>query len=377
MVTTRIDRRSLNRATLARQLLLERSTIGPLAAVTHLVGLQAQAPWAPYHQLLCRLDGFRPDDLGQLLLARTLVRAVTMRGTIHLMTVADAAAVRPLVQAVLDRGLGSNKERREALRGADLDAIAAAGEVLLGAEALSPGELGDRLAERFPGIVPSALATVVRNRVPTVQCTPRAVWGRSGAPRLMRFDTWVAGGVEPVDPVDLPPPMPLDELVRRYLAAFGPATVKDVQTWSGLSRLAPVVEAMSDELVHLVGEDGAELHDLPDAPRPGSDAEAPVRLLGEFDNLILSHADRTRVIPEADRTRLTTLNGTQPATVLVDGEVAGTWRVERSGRAATVTIQPWSTLSRAGRSGLEAEGARLLDLVAPQAETHDVRIMSP
>ena len=140
---------------------------------------------------------------------------------------------------------------------------------------------------------------------------------------------WVEGGAEPVE---LPPPMPLDELVRRYLAAFGPATVKDVQTWSGLSRLAAVVAAMGDELVHLVGEDGAELHDLPDAPRPGADVDAPVRLLGEFDNLILSHADRRRVIPEADRTRLSTLNGMQPATVLIDGEVAGTWRIDEDGR---------------------------------------------
>lgn len=373
-MTARIDRRALNRATLARQLLLDRSTIGPFDAVTHLVGLQAQAPWAPYHQLLCRLDGFEPDDLGRLLLDRRVVRTVTMRGTLHLMSVSDAAAVRPLVEAVLERGLTSNKERREALEGADLDAIARAGDDLLKSEALTPGELGDRLAERFPGILPSALATVVRNRVPNVQATPRAVWGRGGAPRLVRFDVWVEGGPEPVE---LPPPMPLDELVRRYLAAFGPATVKDVQTWSGLSRLAAVVDEMGDELVHLVGEDGAELHDLPDAPRPGGDVDAPVRLLGEFDNLILSHADRRRVIPEVDRTRLTALNGMQPATVLIDGEVAGTWRIEKTAGSATLTVEAWAAPPRAARTGIEAEGSRLLAIVAPQAGTHDVRIMGP
>ncbi len=370
----RIDRRALNRATLARQLLLDRSTIGPFEAVTHLVGLQAQAPWAPYHQLLCRLDGFEPDDLGRLLLDRKVVRTVTMRGTLHLMSVSDAAAVRPLVGAILERGLTSNKERREALEGADLDAIAAAGDVLLRDEALTPAELGDRLAEQFPGILPSALATVARHRVPNVQATPRAVWGRGGAPRLVRFDVWVEGGAEPVE---LPPPMPLDELVRRYLAAFGPATVKDVQTWSGLSRLAAVVKGMGDELVHLVGEDGAQLVDLPDAPRPGGDVDAPVRLLGEFDNLILSHADRRRVIPEADRTRLTTLNGMQPATVLIDGEVAGTWRIERAAGSATLTVDSWATPTSAARTGLEAEGERLLALVAPGAGTHDVRIVGP
>jgi len=376
-MSERIGRRALNRATLARQLLLERSTIGPLAAVTHLVGLQAQAPWAPYHQLLGRLDGFRPDDLGRLLLDRQVVRVVTLRGTIHLMTVADAAATRPLVQAVLDRGLTSNKERRDALRGADLDAIAEAGAALLATEALTPGQLGDRLAARFPGVLPSALATVVRNRVPTVQTTPRAVWGRQGAPTLMAFESWVTQGPRPVDPDELPPPMALDELVRRYLAAFGPASVKDVQTWTGLTRLATVVAAMGDELVTLVDEDGVTLHDLPDAPRPGADVDAPVRFLGEFDNLILGHADRRRVIPEADRARLATLNGMQPATVLVDGVVAATWRVERARSSAAVAVETWAKVSRSTRAGIEAEANRLLGLVAPDADRTDVRITEP
>lgn len=377
-MTDRIDRRALNRATLARQLLLERSDAAPIEAVTHLVGLQAQAPWAPYHQLAARLDGFVPDDLGTLVLERRVVRMAVMRGTIHLMTVADAAALRPLVQAVLDRGLTSNKERREALAGADLDAIAAAGAALLDGEVLAPDALGTRLAERFPGIGPSALATVVRNRVPIVQTPPRGVWGRTGAPTVTRFDSWVAGGTPPVPPEDLPGPMPLDEVVRRYLAAFGPASVKDVQTWSGLTRLAPVVAAMADELVPFEDEDGVVLHDLPDAPRPGADVDAPVRLLGEFDNLILSHADRRRVIPEEHRSRLTTLNGMQPATVLVDGTVAGTWRIERANRRATVEVQLWAPLpSKATRADIEREGARLLDLLAPEATGRDVRIMTP
>jgi hypothetical protein len=375
-MTGRVSRRALNRATLARQLLLDRSGATPIEAVTHLVGLQAQAPWAPYHQLAARLDGFAPDDLGTLLLERRVVRMAVMRGTIHLMTVADAAALRPLVQPVLDRGLTSNKERRDALQGADLDAIAAAGAALLDGEVLGPGELGDRLAEAFPGILPSALATVVRDRVPIVQTPPRGVWGRTGAPTVTRFDSWVAGGSPPVRGDDLPPPMALDEVVRRYLAAFGPASVKDVQTWSGLTRLAPVVAAMADELVRLEDDDGVVLHDLPDAPRPGPDVDAPVRLLGEFDNLILSHADRRRVVPEQHRTRLATRNGMQPATVLVDGTVAGTWRLGRSTRSASVEVDLWAPRSsKATLSAIEREGARLLDLLAPEATGRDVRIM--
>ena len=349
--------------------------MGPVEAVDHLVGLQAQAPWAPYFQLLSRLDGFVPDDLGRLLLDRTLVRVVTLRGTIHLMTVPDAAAIRPLVQAVLDRGLTSQKERREALEGADLDAIAAAGRPLIDAEALTPKELGARLAQQFPGILPDALATVVRNRVPTVQTTPRAVWGRQGAPRLMTFDAWVTGGSDGA-PRTAVGPMALDEVVRRYLAAFGPASVKDVQVWSGLTRLRAVVDGM-DDVVPFVDEDGVEIYDLPDAPRPGDDAPAPVRLVGEFDNLLLSHADRRRFLADEDRPRLATLNGVQPSTLLVDGEVAGWWRTERTKGAITFVAQPWRRLPRGAGPGIRAEADRLLALIAPDLDRRDVRIMDP
>ena len=372
-----MSRRALGRATLARQLLLERADLDPVAAVQRLVGLQAQAPWAPYYQLLSRLERFAPDDLGQLLVDRTLVRAVTMRGTIHLMTVPDAFAIRPLVTPVLERGLTAQKERREALAGADLDAITAAGRPLVAAEALTPKELGARLAEQFPGVDPAALATVVRDRVPTVQTTPRAVWGKQGTPKLMALDAWVAGatGGAPTDPG----PMALDELVRRYLAAFGPASVKDVQQWSGLTRLGEVVEAMADELVTFTDEDGATLHDLPDAPRPDADTEAPVRLVGEFDNLLLSHHDRRRFLRDEDRPRLATLNGIQPATLLVDGSVVGWWKIERAratkkvGASATVVVEPWRRLPTGARPAIRAEAGRLLDRVAPD-DRHDVRI---
>jgi hypothetical protein len=372
-VTDRITRRELNRATLARQLLLERSTTAPLEAVRHLVGLQAQAPWAPYHQLLCRLDDVVPDDIGQLLMRRELVRISAMRGTIHLMTAADAVAIRPLVQVVLDRMLGSNKDRREALEGVDLDAVAAAGEEMVATEVLTPAELGERLVASFPGVAPEALATVVRAKVAVVQATPRAVWGRQGAPRLTALASWVTEAGVDASAAS----MPLDELVRRYLTAFGPASVRDVQTWSGLTRLDRVVAGMAADLVTFTGEDGIELHDLPDAPRPGGDVDAPPRLIGEFDDLILSHADRRRVVPEDHRRRLATRNGMQPATVLVDGEVSGVWRITREGPAAVVAVEAWGPVPRRARAGLEAEGERLLALVAPEVDDRDVRITGP
>jgi hypothetical protein len=374
----RIDQRALGRATLARQHLLERTDgqggRGVVAMVRHLVGLQAQAPWSPYLALLARLDDVVPDDVGGLIERRSLVRTPTLRGTIHLSTPADAAAIRPHLQPLFDRQLTSQKKRREQLAGVDIDAVAEAGAAVMASEALTPTELGERLAERFEGVAPEALAMVVRNRVHTVQVPPRAVWGKQGPPRLTSLEAWVAGGPVPEEP---PQPMPLDELVRRHLAAYGPSTVKDVQTWSGLTRLAEVVADLGTELVRFTGEDGAELLDLPDAPRPSADVDAPPRLLPDFDEVLLAHADRRRIVPSAHRVRIASRNGMPPATVLIDGRVAGTWRQERSGRRGGdvgITVETWGPLPRSERPRMEEEALRLLDLVAPDTG-HDVRIM--
>lgn len=377
MTADRLDRRALNRATLARQLLLERRTGEIVEVVGHLVGLQAQAPWPPYHGLHARIDGFDPAELGRLLEGGTLVRAVTMRGTIHLMAPGDAAGVRAHLQPVLDRQLSSQKARREALAGVDLDAVAEVGAALLDREALTAGELGERLAERFTGIDPPSLAMVVRCRVPVVQVPPRAVWGRTGPPRMMALEAWVRSarrGRRGARTWSMPAAMPLDELVRRYLASFGPASVQDVQTWSGLTRLAAVVSDMGDELLRFTDEDGVELVDLPDAPRPGPDVAAPVRLLPDFDDLLLSHADRRRVLAERHRARMASRNGMPPATVLLDGEARASWRVERTGGTATVVVRRWEPRLPPGtRDELEAEALRVLAMAAPDAD-HDVRI---
>src|ERR1700722_14139606 len=268
-----LSRRSLNRALLARQHLLERQPGPVLAMVEHLVGLQAQAPFPPYYGLLARLDGFQPEDLARLLISRDVIRIALMRGTIHLVSADDALTLRPLVQPVLDRALASNFGKR--LPGVDLAAVALAGQALTTENPLTFAELGELLSQDWPGQPADALAQVVRARVPLVQVPPRAVWGKSGLARHTPADVWLGRPL-----ADQPS---LEAMVERYLAAFGPATVQDVQAWSGLTRLREVIGPMRDRLRVFADEDGRELFDRPDAPRPGPDGPAPAPARPGYD----------------------------------------------------------------------------------------------
>jgi hypothetical protein len=358
-----VSQRALNRAFLERQLLLRREPAPLLPAIEHLVGLQAQAPNPPYTALWTRLAGFDPHALGALLVERQVVRVALMRSTIHLVSAADCRMLRPLVQPVLDRVL-QDPVRKVALAGLDLDALVATGRELLADAPLTSGELAALLAGRWPDRDPAALAYVIRCLVPLVQVPPRGVWGRSGASRHTTVDAWLGPPPTPPGPASSTTATGLEELVLRYLAAFGPATVRDVQAWSGLTRLGEIVDRLRPRLMALRGETGAELFDLPDAPRPDPDLPAPVRLLAEFDNVLLGHADRTRVISDADRRRVFTINGQVLGTVLVDGYVHGTWKLVRQRGAATVVVQPFRPLSEADRAAVETEAHGLLDVAA-------------
>ena len=347
---TVLSLRALSRATLARQLLLQRSPIGALAAIEHLVGMQAQAPFAPYYGLWSRLEDFTGEELSGLLTARKVVRIVLMRGTIHLVAAKDAHRLRPLVQPALDRMLRSNATHGKALAAVDVTAVIDAAERLLAGEQLTPGELGARLAEQWPHTPPGSLAEAARSLLPLVQVPPRALWQRSGQVRLTTATAWIG---KPRGK-----PLTIDELVMRYLAAFGPASATDVQTWSGLTRLSEVLERLN--LVRFKSEGGQTLYDLPDAPRPDHDTPAPVRLVAPFDNLLLSHADRTRVISDEHRKRLFAgKNGVFPGTVLVDGFVAGTWELVGKGEATSMRVQPYHDLDVV--DDVVAEGNRLLE----------------
>ena len=212
-------------------------------------------------------------------------------------------------------------------------------------------QLGQALAARWPDHPPAALAQAVRAFVPLVQVPPRAVWGRAGQSLHTSAERWLG---QPSRADDAAPAPSSHELVTRYLAAFGPATVRDVAAWSRLTGLRAVLDRLRPSLVTFRDEQGAELFDLPSAPRPGGDVPAPVRLVAEFDNLVLSHADRSRVISAENTRRLYTVNGVIPGSVLIDGFVAGMWRLARSRDTATLTIElfgPAAGARRAGRRG--------------------------
>ncbi|MFR9796790.1 winged helix DNA-binding domain-containing protein [Streptomyces sp. MS06] len=352
--------RALNRATLARQLLLSRSPLGVRQAVEHLVGLQAQSVQPPYHALAARLGGFTPDRLSDLLADREVVRIVTLRSTLHAHTADDCRTLRPLVQPARDREVSLF---RKGLAGVDLDRLAALARDLVESEPRSMKQLREALSERWPDADPQALGVAARCRLPLVQITPRGLWGRSGGVVVTTAERWLGRPAEPA-------PAP-DTAVLRYLAAFGPASVKDAQTWCGLTRLRPVFERLRPRLLTFRGPGGVELFDLPEAPRPDPDTPAPPRFLPEYDNLILSHADRTRVVPPQHRGR--TRRGNQAhRTFLVDGFVAGVWRVEGD----VLVVEPFGRLSRAERAELAEEGVRTLAALRPRT-AYEVSFGSP
>jgi Winged helix DNA-binding domain len=361
-----IGLRALNRATLARQLLLERSTMSIEATIEHLVGLQAQTPHTAYAGLWARLEAFEPEALSELIVERRVVRLALMRGTIHMVTARDAWDLRPLVQSVLDRVQKSQFGKR--LVGVDLDAVVAYGRAFVDAEPRTFKALGDHLLERWPGRDRFALEQTIRTAVPLIQVPPRGLWGRSGPIAHTSIEAWL--GAPPAEHASL------DGLVTRYLAAFGPASVMDAQAWCGLTRLGEVFERLRPGLLTFRDDAGRELFDLPDAPRPDPDVPAPPRFLYDFDNLLLSHADRTRMASAevADAVRPTTQEPV--STFTLDGSVAGTWRVERE-RArgpATLRLRPVRPLSRRQTADLTDEAARLLDFLAAGAPERDIRV---
>ncbi|HEX2355747.1 MAG TPA: winged helix DNA-binding domain-containing protein [Micromonosporaceae bacterium] len=362
-----MGRRALNRATLDRQLLLRRAALTPLGAITHLVGLQAQTPQTWYAGLWTRLVGFDPQVVADLLVERRVVRIALMRSTIHLVSAADALALRPLLASVGERGFRSNFGRH--LAGLDLDDVAAAGRAVLDERPMIFSRLGRELGRRWPDRDPASLAQAVRAYVPLVQVPPRGVWGSSGAAAHAPLESWVGE--------ELTGDYPVDDLVRRYLAAFGPASVRDAQVWSGLTRLREVLDRLRPELVVFRDDQGVELFDLPHASRPGPDVPAPARYLYDFDNLLLSHADRSRVVTEAYRAQNFDPNGTMPRLILVDGFTAGTWTADVTRAAAVLTVRPFGKLSTGDTDALASEGEGLLAFLAPSAAARDIRFQRP
>jgi Winged helix DNA-binding domain len=358
-----LSRRALNRATLRRQLLLGRHRMPAASALEHLVGMQAQAPSSPYVGLWTRLAGFRTDELASLITERQAVRGPLMRATVHLVTAHDFLALRPVVQPVLEGSFTGSPFGRK-LAGVDRGALFAAARSLLDERPRTRAELGPLLGARWPDHDTTSLAYAVSYLVPLVQVPPRGVWGRSGPAAWAVAETWLG---RPLDQDPSP-----DRTVLRYLAAFGPASVADIQTWSGLTRLREVTDRLRPTLRTFRDEDGNQLLDLPDAPRPDPDTPAPPRFLPEYDNLLLSHADRSRVITDGRRPPLYPGNGGAFGTVLLDGFHRGTWKIIR-GPVATLVVEPFAPLSTADRTALTGEGERLLHFAAPGAEAYEIQ----
>jgi Winged helix DNA-binding domain len=358
-----IGLRALNRATLDRQHLLRRTSMPATRLVEDLVGLQAQTPHTAYVGLWDRLEGFSPDQLADRLVDRSVVRMALMRGTIHLVTARDAWGLRALVQPVLDRVQRTQFGKR--LDGVDQAALVAAGRSFVDERPRTFRELGDHLLERWPGRDRTAMEQAVRAAVPLVQVPPRGLWGRSGPIAHTSIEAWL--GEPPADPLTI------DDLVRRYLGAFGPASVMDAQAWCGLTRLREVFERLRPGLATFRDEAGRELFDLPDAPRPDPDTPAPPRFLYDFENLLLSYADRSRAIDPALTQRLIARTNESLSTYTLDGFVAGLWAIQRQRGGATLVLTPFRRPSVAERDVLAAEGLGLLAFAAAEAPDRDVR----
>lgn len=262
----------------------------------------------------------------------------------------------------------SGRNKRGELRARGYEDVLAEGRRLLEREPMTNLELGRRLVERWPDFPPSDLAMAVRVGLPLAQIPPRGLWGESGAAKHALLESWLGAPVRPG--------YPAEELVVRYLAAFGPASAADAQAWSGLSGLREVFERLRPKLITFADDLGRELFDLPDAPRPPGDTPAPVRFLPVYDNVLLGHADRSRFISDEQRRRVTDEIGLYSyGSLLVDGTAVGITRIEKVGETATLTVRLFIRLTKQQRSAVAEEGEALLAFWTPDAFRRDFRFV--
>lgn len=362
---SKLSLQALNRATLHRQWLLERRDATALEAIEHLVGMQAQIPLAPYVGLWSRLTDFTPDDLVKLLEGRDAVRGSMMRATIHLMSSRDFLAFRPLIQPRLDREVYQNMTYgRHRLEGLDMPAVLQAGTDRITESPATAVQLREHLSALWPDRDPAALAHAVRCLLPTIQTPPRGIWGKGGNPAMSLPHLCLNADLDPN-------PSP-DSLVLRYLAAYGPASVQDAQTWSGLTHLSEIFDRL-DLVTHTDADSGRTLYDLPDQQLPSEDIDPPIRFLPEYDNLLISHADRARWHPTPKILQSLFSQGT----LLHNGQVTGTWRVPKNAKTQThLEVTLLTPLPKKAHQAIESEAHALLTFTNPTA-THQLTIRTP
>jgi hypothetical protein len=348
--------RALNRALLERQLLLRRRDVSVVDALEHLVGLQAQNPNGPYIALWSRLVDFDPEELAELIAARKVVRIALMRWTLHAVTARDCITLRPVLQPVIERRLKAGFGRD--LASVDLGALVRRGRAFIEQEPRSFGDIGRLLANEWTGYEPRVLANAMTAFAPLVHVPPRGLWKRNGRAVQTTAERWLG---RPLERLAQP-----DDLIMRYLAAFGPASVADIRSWSGLTRLDAAVERLRPQLRSFRDEDGNELLDVAGGSLPDPETPAPPRFLADFDNAVLAHANRSRIIATARRRAI------GPRTFLLDGFVAGTWRLIRGRGVVTLEVTPFEAIGREHRGALAEEGMRLLSFLT--ADDGEVRV---
>ena len=365
MADTVLTLRELNRATLARQLLLERASLSVPAAVEQLVGLQAQLPRSPYIGLWTRLRDFERENLAQRIEDQTIVKATLMRATLHLFTAADYVRLRATLQPALDRAFESIAKRRG--QGLDFDRILTVAAQFIAEQPRTFAEISAKLSELVPEGDVGAMRYAVRTHLPLVQVPISSGWSYPTTPQFALAEHWLGQQIPTEDHLRI--------LVFRYLTAFGPATVADLQTWSGLVGLKDAIENLKPELRTYRDEQGRELLDLPDMPLPAADTPAPERFLPEFDNLLLAHTKRTRIVSDDHRAKVFLPGLRVAATVLVDGFVRGVWKIEKAKGVATLVIEPLETLTKQNRVALAEEAERLVRFVENSAKAVAVQFM--
>jgi len=363
----RLTNRALNRALLARQFLLYRHQGSPADVVTQLVGMQAQVPGPPFVGVWTRLAGFTRQQLVEAIDRREMVRGTLMRGTLHLVTRDDFLVLRPALQPMLSRavdgvlgGVG---------RGLDRKALVAAARHRFAKGVCSFAVLRDHLAARFPGLNERAMGFLVRMELPLVQVPAAgAAWAYPATADFAVAESWM--GCKLTAGADI------GALALRYLGAFGPASARDFQVWSGLQGARDVFDRLAPRLASFQTDDAGEVFDLPDAPRPDEDTVAPPRYLPAFDNVLLSHLNRRRIVADEHKPRVITKNLIVPPTFLVDGFVAGAWKAEAKKDAATLTLTPFRPMKKVEQRALAAEGEPLLRFLEPDRKSYRIEILS-
>ncbi len=324
-----------------------------------LAGMQGQEPKHPYVGLWSRLQDFSDEQLTSAVQDREVVRATLFRGTLHLVTAEDYLRFRTTMSPVLEAGLRMLGDRGEGL---EPDKVVAAAEKLLAKEPLTFTEVRDALVREFPKVNDRALGFTTRMMVPLVMFPADTRWSWSANARFTPAEDWLG---KKIRRSAVP-----EELVVRYLEAFGPATPADFQTWSGLPKAKDWFAKV--ELAEFTDSNGKPLYDVPAGPRPDEDTAAPVRFLPEFDNLLLAHAKRERIIADEHRPAVFTKNLRVKSTYLVDGQVAGLWTAEKKRGVATLTLTPFGRTLKKTATELEREGSALLSFLEPDAKTYEV-----